>query len=349
MSILEGKLKEDFLNFSDDLRQKKMIRSYSMAYTTVSLLKEIICLQDKWTVARDLMAIISREGRQLIAAQPSETVVGNMIKRVLKIIREDYEEKKFQREISDVEREKDGYSTELPELRDMITDSVTELLEELDQSAHSIACEALNHIHSNDVVMTIGRSHTVELFLKKAAKKRKFQVVVAECAPFYYGQELAVSLAKDSIETTVIADSATFAMMSRVNKVIIGTHTVLANGGLKAVSGCYALALAAKHYSVPLIVCTAVYKLSPQYLCSVDQDQFNKFASPHDVINFSDGGNTFSNSHVYNPVFDYVPPELVTLFIFNIGGNAPSYIYRLLSEMYHLEDYNLEDDDETSS
>lgn len=32
--------------------------------------------------------------------------------------------------------------------------------------------------------MTIGRSRTVEAFLKDAARKRKFHVIVAECAPF---------------------------------------------------------------------------------------------------------------------------------------------------------------------
>lgn len=63
---------------------------------------------------------------------------------------------------------------------------------------------------------------------------------------------MAASLAKSNIKTTVIPDSAVFAMMSRVNKVIIGTHTVLANGGLRASSGIYAVALAAKHYSVPV-------------------------------------------------------------------------------------------------
>lgn len=44
--------------------------------------------------------------------------------------------------------------------------------------------QALEHIHSNEVIMTIGYSHTVEAFLKEAARKRKFQVIVAECAPF---------------------------------------------------------------------------------------------------------------------------------------------------------------------
>ena len=63
---------------------------------------------------------------------------------------------------------------------------------------------------------------------------------------------MAVSLGKSKIQTTVISDAAIFAIMSRVNKVIIGTHTVMANGGLRAVSGSHIMALAAKHYSVPV-------------------------------------------------------------------------------------------------
>lgn len=101
---------------------------------------------------------------------------------------------------------------------------------------------------------------------------------------------MATSLSTAGIETTVIADAAIFAVMSRVNKVfgttgdfearlvracdltcvgislqvIIGTQTVLANGGLRAVNGTHTLALAAKHHSTPLIVCAPMFKLSPQ-------------------------------------------------------------------------------------
>lgn len=38
----------------------------------------------------DLMEIIRKEGRRMTAAQPSETTVGNMVRRMLKIIREEY-------------------------------------------------------------------------------------------------------------------------------------------------------------------------------------------------------------------------------------------------------------------
>lgn len=63
---------------------------------------------------------------------------------------------------------------------------------------------------------------------------------------------MAASLAKSGIQTAVVPDTAIFAVMSRINKVIIGTHTVMANGGLRASSGVHTIALAAKHYSVPV-------------------------------------------------------------------------------------------------
>ena len=61
-------------------------------------------------------------------------------------------------------------------------------------------------------------------FLKVAAKKRKFQVIVGEAAPSYDGQQMALALAEAHIETTLITDSAIFAMMARVNKVILACH-----------------------------------------------------------------------------------------------------------------------------
>lgn len=45
--------------------------------------------------------------------------------------------------------------------------------------------------------------------------------------------------------------------------------------------------------------------------------------------------------HVPNPMFDYVPPELISLFVTDTGGYTPSYIYRLLAEYYTREDYDL--------
>jgi methylthioribose-1-phosphate isomerase len=45
------------------------------------------------------------------------------------------------------------------------------------------------------------------------------QVVVAEAAPGYDGHAMASQLSQAKVQTTLIADSAVFAMMARVNKV----------------------------------------------------------------------------------------------------------------------------------
>lgn len=128
---------------------------------------------------------------------------------------------------------------------------------------------------------------------------------------------MAANLAKAKIKTTLISDVAIFAMMSRVNKVIIGTHTVMANGGLRSITGSHTVAQAAKHYSVPVMVLLPLYKLSPLYLCSYEQDAFNKHVSPTQGVIEGNNAPLMEKIQAYNPVFDYVPPELVTLFITN--------------------------------
>lgn len=44
---------------------------------------------------------------------------------------------------------------------------------------------------------------------------------------------------------------------------------------------------------------------------------------------------------VPNPMYDYVPPHLISLFITDVGGKLPSYVYRMLMEYYSREDYLL--------
>ena len=224
------------------------------------------------------------------------------------------------------------------ELRSEVLACINEFVDEMSENYKAIAGQALEQIHTNEIILTTGRSSTVVSFLIAAAAKRKFEVIVAETAPGYEGHKAAKLLQQKGISTTVISDSAVFALMSRVNKVIIGTHTVMANGGLLAWSGMHGLASAAHHHSVPVVVCTGRYKMSPLYPhdlpCPTD------FANPADVLPATEAG-TMRDVDVLNPTFDYIPPELVSLYITNEGGSSPSYIYRLLAEYYHAADVQL--------
>lgn len=215
--------------------------------------------------------------------------------------------------------------------------TIVEYMDELKMVGEAIAGQALDHLHAKEIVLTYGNSRTVEEFLKFAAKKRTFEVVVVESSPGNEGQEMALSLASAGIETCLIPDSAIFAIMARVNKVIVGTHAVMANGGLISVSGSHMLASAAKHFNVPFVVCTGLYKLSPLY--AHDQDSFNELKNPSQVLPFPTAQRY--DVSVKNPTWDYVPPELVSLYITNFGAFSPTYIYRLLAEYYHPEDMDI--------
>ncbi len=85
-----------------------------------------------------------------------------------------------------------------------------------------------------------------EKFYPTYRRGLKFSTVVCESAPYRLGHLMAERLASAGLEVTVIRDSAAFAVMARINKVIIPTHAVMANGGLIARSGGHVIAQAAR-------------------------------------------------------------------------------------------------------
>jgi translation initiation factor eIF-2B subunit beta len=240
------------------------------------------------------------------------------------------------------------------EIKQPIIDGVNELIDELGSLIGNIAEQAPEHIHAREVILTLGRSRIVEAFLKRVAKTdRPFEVIVADTAPSYEGAEVARRLSEAGIQATLITDAAVFALMARINKVIIGTHAVMADGSLLAPAGTLAVALAAQHHSVPFVVCAGIPQLTPIF--PTDADDLNLLLAPSPVLSYDETGDLDVDADVEggaaqgggfsadspNPACDYVPPELISLFITNIGGTHASYIYRLLAEFYSPQDINL--------
>lgn len=249
-------------------------------------------------------------------------------------------------------------SSKTGDLKAEVLEGIRELLDELDQSDELIAANALDHIHSNEIILTHTASTSVQKFLLAAAKKRKFTVVHAEAHPNDHDATHATILTgkkKDAsddsdaedrwkpltaagITVVLIPDSHVFAIMSRVNKVILATHTVLANGGLVAAAGARVIAKAAKVHRTPVIVVSGVYKLSPVY--PFDIEELIEYGDAGNVVPYEDG-DFVDKVDVDNPLYDYVPADLVDLYITNLGGHAPSYLYRIVADHYRAEDINL--------
>ena len=164
---------------------------------------------------------------------------------------------------------------------------------------------ALDHIHSNETILTHTSSQTVQKFLMTAARKRKFTVIHAEAYPNDHEATHATivnggkkgapddddaderwrPLTSLGITVILIPDSAVFALMSRINKVILAPHTVLANGSLLAAAGASTIALAAKTHHVPVVVLSGVYKLSPVY--PFDTEELIEYGDPSKEVPLS--------------------------------------------------------------
>lgn len=222
------------------------------------------------------------------------------------------------------------------DIKSEVLQGITELLDELDQVDEQIAAYATDHIHSDEIILTHTSSLTIQRFLLNAAKKRKFTVVHVEGYPndseathdtLRNGgkkdaregddgdDERFKPLTAAGITVILIPDSAVFAIMSRVNKVILATHSVLADGGLVAGVGARVIAQAARAHQTPVVVLSGVYKLSPIYPFAVDD--LIEFGNSGKMANFEDA-EFVDKIDVVNPLYDYVPPELIDLYISNL-------------------------------
>lgn len=354
--------------FTRNIRLGKFERSYDVAKRTVVILNNMV-KENHWPTARDLIGTLKDVCAYIDGLNLVETAAGNMVRRVMRIIRDEcqnfnaaQQRASNQDETTTFDRDEmvDTHldlSMSSNGLQENICEAIEqELMNELELSSKSIAQQATDYVQSDEIILTLGKSKIIESFLKHAASgcktgRRKFSCVVVELAPFYSGREMAKSLNKSGISTLIIPDSAVFAIMSRVNKVIIGTHSMMANGGIKAPASSHSIALAAKHFSVPLIVCCPMYKLTPEYLVSHDTEAFKQFSNLHaaypepytshsrDEKPDDEAMDSSGSVEALHSTFDYVPPELITLFVSNIGGNSPSYVYQLLNEIYYKSDY----------
>ena len=69
---------------------------------------------------------------------------------------------------------------------------------------------------------------------------------------------------------------------------------------------------------------------------------YNEFLSPDLIFgkNVKYEGD-ISGVQFNNPSFDYVPPNLITMYATNIGIINPIHLYRLFADMYDQEDYEI--------
>ena len=401
----------DFIiNFKRKIRKKDYKNSNEIAQKVAELFYQIIqnSIDKSISTQAELVLLVTHLGKVFTAIDPVQFCIGNTIKRIVHIIKEEInkaseegknndkkpeilsedieesrqrfknmknftfgeiEEEKNTRKDSEVEKDKDENEDEdsseqtssqklfeLQKLKmnnpitDDIKNNVLKRIEDLMLEIESISDsikeqkEVKDLISDGDIILTSNYSQQVAEILSENAKTKKFKVFVAESAPLYDGRIQAENLSKKGIDTTIIRDDDIYSFMSTMLKVkvFLGARAILVNGGLITYGGAYNICLSAKMLSlhVPVIIAGGTTKLTPMY--SFKHELYNEYLSPDLIF----GKNVkyhedISNIQFNNPAFDYVPPDLITMYATNYGIINPNCLYRSFSDIYDKEDYEI--------
>ncbi|KAF6009471.1 hypothetical protein HII13_003550 [Brettanomyces bruxellensis] len=337
MSSSEHKLDILVDSFVNKLKRRQITGSYQVAHETCQFLMRVTS-SSRWQSPEEFIALIRSIGQRIVKAQPREFAAGNVLRRVLALVRDEISDRSASASADNApvntamfrllvpppdkqEQENNaqqGQNTRKIErkddLRSIVIQGIRDLIDEIASVHENIAQMTVEMIHDNEVLLTpTPGSETVLNFLLKASLKRKFTVLITENYPndIKLCHKAAKKLAEANIETVIIPDSTIYAVMSRVGKVLIGARAVFANG----VAG--------------------LYKFSPNY--PFDRDTLIEVGNSGKVLPYKDS-DLVGKCEVTNPVLDYVPPEFIDIYITNIGGFSPNFIYRIVLDNYRTDD-----------
>ncbi|KAL7387801.1 hypothetical protein ABVT39_001523 [Epinephelus coioides] len=191
-------------------------------------------------------------------------------------------------------------------------------------AAKAIAKYSIEKISDGDVILVYGCSSLVNHILCEAFEKdRKFRVIVVDSRPRLEGREALRRLVQRGISCTYVLISAVSYILPEVSKVFLGAHALLANGYVMSRVGTSQIALVAKAFNVPVLVCCETYKFCER----VQTDSFvsNELDDPDDLIVTRKGKTQLEHWQgvpslgLLNLVYDVTPPDFVDLVITDLG------------------------------
>ncbi|KAG7242969.1 hypothetical protein INR49_017660 [Caranx melampygus] len=191
-------------------------------------------------------------------------------------------------------------------------------------AAKAIAKYSIEKISDGDVILVYGCSSLVNHILCEAFEKgRKFCVIVVDSRPRLEGREALRRLVQKGISCTYVLISAVSYILPEVSKVFLGAHALLANGYVMSRVGTSQIALVAKAFNVPVLVCCETYKFCER----VQTDSFvsNELDDPDDLIVTRKGKTQLEDWQkvdslgLLNLVYDVTPPDFVDLVITDLG------------------------------
>lgn len=344
MSDLQRKIVE----FELFVQRRENYTSKAMGDITLDILTKCVEEANSSEIETELLKVT----RRLQEAVHCDVIVTNYCNRIINFLNEELDKKVpfvfSQPNSTDVRRSQSMSLIELfsqpkPAVHAIFESSgvslKTNLLQEIENIRNEIPeikkkvdKNAVDYIHNEDVVMTVGYSQTILSFFGKASTHRKFCVLIPEHAPSYDGIKMAQELRKfKSIEVSVIPDSAVFAMMPRITTVFIPVRAVFADGTLITTSFVQSVALAARHHSKPVVVIYWKVKLTERFF--KPHDSYTVLSSPNEVVPIDDPLARIAT--ILNPEGECIPGKIADLMINEDGPHDPADIFQQVQESYH--------------
>ncbi|KAJ6642333.1 Translation initiation factor eIF-2B subunit delta, partial [Pseudolycoriella hygida] len=150
------------------------------------------------------------------------------------------------------------------ESKEHLLESVdTYVRDQIETAAQAISIFVQEKISNRDVILTFGCSSLICHIIEEAQKRNvDFSVVVVDSRPHHEGQEMLRRLVALKIHCTLVLINAIGFVMPGVTKVLLGANALLANGYVRSRAGTAQVALVAKSYNVPVLVCCETHKFS---------------------------------------------------------------------------------------
>ena len=173
-------------------------------------------------------------------------------------------------------------------------------------------------VRKSITILTHGYSKVVCKILTDN-KNVDFKLIVTEGAPFGYGDQTINYLRKNGCTFTIekIPDTAVAYKMKEVDFVLIWSQLLVRTGGSINSIGTYNIAIIAKHFNVPLYVAAECFKFSNSYPLEQKDVNLSLFNNPNKTI-----------------IYDYTPPEMISLVISDLAVFTPSAVADELIKFY---------------
>jgi methylthioribose-1-phosphate isomerase len=228
--------------------------------------------------------------------------------------------------------------------------SVEQIKARLEQEAHAIhdedvaSCRAmgahgaavvpqtariLTHCNAG-ALATAGYGTALGVIRGAVEAGKKVAVFADETRPFMQGARLtAWELTRDGIDTTVITDNMSGALMSggQVDMVVVGADRIAANGDVANKIGTYMVAVLAKEHGIPFYVAAPISTID---LATPDGSTIPiEERNQKEVTHLGSTRLTPEAAKIRNPAFDIMPHRYVTGIITENGIAKAPYIESL--------------------